>query len=81
MLTETHGGAARGHYVGKETTQKIEHAGLWWLTLHKDSKAYCKACDACRRTGKPSWTNEIPKNLQVSLQPFEKWAIDFVGSI
>lgn len=47
ILAEAHGGDARGHYVGKVTTQKILHIGLWWLTLHKDSKVYCKACDAC----------------------------------
>ena len=28
-----------------------------------------------------SQRDELPSNLQVSLQPFEKWAIDFVGPI
>jgi len=31
--------------------------------------------------GRPSWRDEFPLNPQVSLQPFEKWAIDFIGSI
>ena len=47
ILVEAHGGATRGHYAGKATVQKILHAGLWWPTLHKNSKVYCKACDAC----------------------------------
>ena len=81
ILAEAHGGAAGGHYAGKEITQNILHIGLWWPTLHKDSKAYCRACDACQRTGRPSWRDELYLNLQVSLQPFEKWAIDFVGPI
>jgi len=54
ILTEAHGGAARGHYAGKATVQNILRIGLWWPTLHKDSKVYCKACDACQRTGRPS---------------------------
>lgn len=54
ILTEAHGGVAGGHYEGKVTMQKVMRTGLWWPTIHKDSKAYCKACDACQRMGKPS---------------------------
>eukprot|EP00253_Pinus_taeda_P034820 PITA_34820 len=40
ILAEAHGGAKGGHYAGKTIAQKILCTGLWWATLHKDSKAY-----------------------------------------
>jgi len=78
---DTHGGTVGGHYVGRETAQKILRAGLWWPTLHHDSKAYSKVCDVCQRTGRPSRRDELPLNPQMMLQPFGKWAIDFLGPI
>jgi hypothetical protein len=40
ILEEAHEGIIEGHYAGKETTQKVLRAGLWWPTLHKDAKDY-----------------------------------------
>jgi hypothetical protein len=54
ILVEVHDGIAGGHYVGKETTQKILHTGLWWPTLHKDAKEYCQSCDVFQRVGRSS---------------------------
>eukprot|EP00253_Pinus_taeda_P001954 PITA_01954 len=81
ILLEAHGEVAGRHYAGRTTAQKILHAGLWWPTLHQDSKAYCQAYEVCQWTGKPSWRDEMQLQPQMTLQPFKKWAINFVGPI
>ncbi|KAH9291630.1 hypothetical protein KI387_043188, partial [Taxus chinensis] len=81
IMEEAHGGIAGGHYAGDATTCKILLIGLWWETLYKDCKAYCKACDHCQCIGKPGKRDEMPLRPIPSVEPFEKWAIDFVGPI
>jgi hypothetical protein len=60
ILAEAHKGIAGGHYAGKSTMKKILHVGLWWTTIHRDSKEYCQRCDVCQRVGKPNRRDDMP---------------------
>ena len=41
--------------------------GLWWPTVHKDAKEFCRSCDICQRIGKPSRRDEMPLKPQITL--------------
>ena len=62
ILVEAHAVIAGGQYAGKPTVQKILTTGLWWPTLHKDAKEFCKRCDVCQQIGRPSRRDEMPLN-------------------
>ena len=46
-----------------------------------NTKRFCQRCNFFQWTGKLSRCNEIPLALQITLQAFDKWAVDFVGPI
>lgn len=74
-------GDAGCHFGGKATARKVLQAGLWWPTIFKDAKDYVKGCDVCQWVGKPSRRDELPLHLVRALQPFDKWAVYFIGPI
>jgi transposase InsO family protein len=76
-----HDGPCGGHFADKRTTYKILQSGYYWPTIFKDAKKYVASCDDCQRMGKPTTVDEMPLQAQVVIEPFEKWALDFVGPI
>ena len=80
-MSEAHVGVAGEHYDGKETVRKILQVGLWWPTIHMDTKIFYQSCDNFQRTGKQSRHDEMQLAPQIALPEFDNWAIDFVEPI
>eukprot|EP00253_Pinus_taeda_P032975 PITA_32975 len=81
ILLTCHDGPCGGHFVAKRTTFKVLQARYYWPTLHQDVKSYISQCDRCQRIGEPTTRDEIPLQPQVTLEPFDKWGMDFIEPI
>jgi len=78
ILKACHEEPCGGHFFDKRTAYKIFLLGYYWPSIFRDTKEYVKRCDSCQRIGKPTLSNEIPLQPQVLIEPFEKWALNFV---
>ena len=82
ILHACHCGPCGGHFSDKRTAYKVLHShGYYWPIIFKDAAKYVKGCDSCQRMGRPTSSDQIPLQPQVMIEPFEKWALDFVGPI
>ena len=55
--------------------------GYYWPTLFRDTKKYVQSCDSYQRKGKPTQADEMPLQAQLVVDPFDRWALDFVGPL
>jgi transposase InsO family protein len=81
VIAALHTEETGGHYAVNTTVKKIQDAGYWWPTMHRDTYRFIQSCDPCQRLGKPSPSSRWPLTPILPLSPFEKWGIDFVGPI
>lgn len=81
ILKVWHDGPCGEHFADRKTGHKVLQIGYYWPTIFKDAKKFIQACDSCQRAGHPGHSNEMPLNPQLVIEPFERWALDFVGPI
>ena len=55
--------------------------GYYWRTIFRDAKKYFQSCDSFQRMGKPNRIDNIPLQPQLVVEPFERWALGFIGPI
>lgn len=81
ILKDSHDEPCGGHFADKINSYKVLLLGYYWPSIFRDAKEYVKRCDGCQRMGKPVPYDDIPLLPQVLIDPFEKWALYFVGPI
>lgn len=81
VLRASHNEPCGGQFADKRTSYKVLCTGYYWPILLKDAKKFVLSCDTCQRIGRPVSSNEMPLQPQIAIEPFEKWALDFVGPI
>ena len=79
VTEEAHAGDAGGHFAAEITIKKILQVGLWWESMQPDVITYCRKCDICQQTGRPTASDMMPRVNIVPLEAFMKWGLDFMG--
>jgi transposase InsO family protein len=59
----------------------VLHSSYYWPSIFKDVAKYVRSCDSFQRIGRPTSADKMPLRAQIMIEPFEKWALDFVGPI
>eukprot|EP00253_Pinus_taeda_P034665 PITA_34665 len=81
ILKACHEEPCGGHFTDKWTGYKVLSTRYYWLTIFQDAKKFMKGCVSFQRMGQPQQSDEMLLQPQIVLEPFEKWALDFLGPI
>jgi len=81
LLHLAHEIPAAGH-LGVSTTKDHLFRHLYWPSISRDTRSFCRSCDVCQRIGKgapclPALLHSLP----LLSEPFSKVAVDIVGPL
>lgn len=81
ILKACHERTCGGQFTDKWIGYKVLLTGYYLPKIFQDAKKFMKICDSFQRMGQPLQSDELTLQPQIFLEPFEKWALDFVGPI
>lgn len=81
ILRACHDELCGGQFADKRTSYKILRSSYYWPSLFKDEREYVRKCESYQRMGWLVQSDEMPLQPQVLIEPFERWALHFVGPI
>ena len=81
ILKSFHDEPYGGHFSNKRTGHKTLRMRYFWPTIFQDERKYVQACDNCQRMGQLNRLDEMPLQPYLVVEPFHRWALDFVGPI
>ena len=81
ILKACHDGPCSGHFADYKILHKVLQMGYYQPTIFKDAKNFAQTCNSYQRMRRPGQSDEIPLHPQLVIEPFECWALDFIGPI
>jgi hypothetical protein len=57
----------------------VSQGGFYWPTMYDDAKSFVRCCSRCQRHRNINTRGAIPLTLNLQIDIFDVWAIEFVG--
>jgi hypothetical protein len=79
VLERCHSSQYGGHYGAFHTNAMVWQGGFYWPTMYDDAKSFVRCCSRCQRHRNINTRGAIPLTLNLQIDIFDVWAIEFVG--
>jgi hypothetical protein len=80
ILERCHSSLYGGHYGAFRTNAKVSQSGFYCPTMYEDAKSFVRRCIICQKHGNINAKDVIPLTINLQIDIFDVWRIDFMGS-
>jgi hypothetical protein len=80
ILECCHSSPYGGHYGAFRINAKVWQSGFYWPPMYDDAKSFVRRCGQCQRHGNINTRDAMPLTLNLQIDIFDVWGIDFIGS-